>query len=132
MARSSRTPPQPFRPRPSRSARPLLADIGLPRPEPFKPDPFQKEAVRLIAKSDVLVSAPTGSGKTWIAERAMERVLNQGGRSWYASPLKALSNAKLLEFAKVFGPEQVGILTGDRKENPQAPIIVGTTEILRN
>jgi ATP-dependent RNA helicase HelY len=47
-------------------------------------------------------------------------------------PLKALTNAKLIEFAEIFGPENVGILTGDRKESPDAPIIVGTTEILRN
>ena len=122
----------PFRPRASRPARPLLARIGLPERTPFKADPFQEEAVRLAAGEDVLVSAPTGSGKTWIAEQAMARVLDQGGRSWYASPLKALSNAKLLEVGQAFGRDRVGILTGDRKENPEAPIIVGTTEILRN
>ncbi len=64
--------------------------------------------------------------------QAIERILDKGGRAWYASPLKALTNAKLLEFADYFGAQNVGILTGDRKENPDAPIIVGTTEILRN
>jgi len=132
MPARSRPSTPPFLPRISRPARPLLARIGLPESTPFKADPFQKEAVRLAVEDDVLVSAPTGSGKTWIAEQAMDRVLAFGGRCWYASPLKALSNAKLLEFSQTFGPDRVGILTGDRKENSGAPVIVGTTEILRN
>ena len=77
-------------------------------------------------------NSSTGSGKTWIALTATEKLLVNQGRSWYASPLKALSNSKYTEFSKQFGGDNVGILTGDRKENPQAPIIVGTTEILRN
>jgi len=124
--------PASFHPRASRPAQTLLADIGLPEDRLFAPDPFQSEAVRLVEKNDLLVSAPTGAGKTWIAEQAMRRLLDQGKKTWYASPLKALSNAKLLEFGQAFGRENVGILTGDRKENPGAPIIVGTTEILRN
>ncbi len=110
----------------------VFARIGVPPKKRFKPDPFQEEAVAMIGRSDCLVSAPTGSGKTWIAQEAIQRVHGKGSRAWYASPLKALTNAKLLEFGKVFGPENVGILTGDRKENTDAPIIVGTTEILRN
>ncbi len=121
-----------FRPRASKRAEPLLAQIGLPRKVRFKPDPFQTKSVELVQENDVLVSAPTGSGKTWIAEKAMEEVLSKGGRSWYASPLKALSNTKLIEFRERFGDPRVGILTGDRKENPDASLIVGTTEILRN
>ncbi len=78
------------------------------------------------------MTAPTGSGKTWIAEKAIARIQAGGGRSWYACPLKALSNAKYAEFSAIFGRQHVGILTGDRKENTDAPIIVGTTEILRN
>ncbi|MCX5896069.1 MAG: DEAD/DEAH box helicase, partial [Proteobacteria bacterium] len=66
------------------------------------------------------------------AVQAMKEMLSQGKRSWYASPLKALSNSKFHEFGIEFGTEKVGILTGDRKENTDAPIIVGTTEILRN
>ena len=76
--------------------------------------------------------APTGSGKTWIAEEAIRSVFLKGGRCWYASPLKALTNAKWVEFGYLFGPVNVGIVTGDTKENTDAPIIVGTTEILRN
>ncbi len=85
-----------------------------------------------MTASDCLVTAPTGAGKTWIAVQTIRRTFENGGRSWYASPLKALTNAKLMEFSAIFGPENVGILTGDRKERPDAPVIVGTTEILRN
>jgi ATP-dependent RNA helicase HelY len=115
-----------------KDARLLLDRIGIPEPSPFVPDPFQKEAVRRIAQEDVLVVAPTGSGKTWIALEATKAYLARGQRIWYATPLKALSNAKYEEFGEALGVEQVGILTGDRKENPDAPVIVGTTEILRN
>ncbi len=124
-------PPR-FRPRASRRLKPLLDRIGVPEAAPFVPDPFQQEAVLALEQSDVLVTASTGSGKTWIALKAMEKLLANGGRSWYASPLKALSNSMYTEFCHRFGEQNVGILTGDRKEKPQAPIIVGTTEILRN
>jgi ATP-dependent RNA helicase HelY len=110
----------------------VFAAIGTPEKVPFTPDPFQLEALAALEKSDCLVCVPTGAGKTWIAEQAMARIHSTGGKSWYASPLKALSNAKHAEFGRIFGPDQVGILTGDRKENTEAPIIVGTTEILRN
>ena len=78
------------------------------------------------------MTAPTGAGKTWVAEQALAQFFELGGRCWYASPLKALTNAKLQEFSAIFGSQNVGILTGDRKENSEAAIIVGTTEILRN
>lgn len=110
----------------------VFASIGVPDKTPFKPDPFQLEAISAIERSDCLVTAPTGVGKTWIAQQAIDRIYEKGGKSWYASPLKALSNAKYGEFSEIFGAKNVGILTGDRKENPDAPIIVGTTEILRN
>ena len=110
----------------------VFARIGVPASQPFKPDPFQLRALTAIRRADCLVSAPTGSGKTWIAEEAISKIRKKNGKAWYASPLKALTNSKHLEFAARFGPEQVGILTGDRKENPDAPIIAGTTEILRN
>ncbi len=86
----------------------------------------------MIKDYDVLVSAPTGSGKTWIASQAIHSYLAGDLRIWYASPLKALSNSIYQEFCREFGPSYCGILTGDRKENPNAPVIVGTTEILRN
>ena len=106
--------------------------IGVPEPTPFKPDPFQLEALEKLGDHDVVVSAPTGSGKTWIAIEAIREHLRRGLRSWYASPLKALSNSTYQELCHEFSPELCGILTGDRKENPGAPVIVGTTEILRN
>jgi superfamily II RNA helicase len=106
--------------------------IGKPGPREFIPDPFQLDAIEKLKEGDVLVSAPTGAGKTWIAIQAIRRNLSQNLRTWYASPLKALSNSLYEEFKTVFGPESCGILTGERKENSDAPVIVGTTEILRN
>lgn len=112
--------------------KPVLEKIGMPENQDFTPDAFQLQAIEALENNDVLVTAPTGAGKTWIAEKAIERVFASGGRCWYACPLKALSNSIYAEFGQIFGEENLGILTGDRKENPQAPIIVGTTEILRN
>ncbi len=110
----------------------LLSGIGTPKPSPFVPDAFQLEALEAIEKEDVLVTAPTGSGKTWIAREEIRRLLADGKRAWYTTPLKALTNSKYMEFSEEFGAEKVGILTGDRKENYDAPLIVGTTEIYRN
>jgi ATP-dependent RNA helicase HelY len=115
-----------------RDLRQLLAGIGAPQPAPFKPDPFQLEALAALEFEDVLVTAPTGSGKTWIAREEIRRLMKAGKRAWYTTPLKALTNSKYAEFSEEFGPRQVGILTGDRKENSGAPLIVGTTEIFRN
>ncbi len=116
----------------SRELGKLLKGIGTPPPSPFQPDPFQLEALAALEFEDVLVTAPTGSGKTWIAREEIRRLLESGKRAWYTSPLKALTNSKYQEFTDEFGRERVGILTGDRKENSDAPLIVGTTEIFRN
>src|SRR2546425_11259442 len=115
-----------------RELRELLSGIGSPKPTAFKPDPFQLEALAALEFEDVLVTAPTGSGKTWIAREEIRRLLDAGKRAWYTTPLKALTNSKYAEFSEEFGVAQVGILTGDRKENSNAPLIVGTTEIYRN
>lgn len=117
---------------PSRETKRLLEGIGTPRAAPFKPDEFQLESLAALEYEDVLVTAPTGSGKTWIAREEIRRLLNSGRRAWYTSPLKALTNSKYQEFIDEFGAVNVGILTGDRKENSDAPLIVGTTEIYRN
>ncbi len=75
---------------------------------------------------------PTGSGKTYVAIEATRRAIEAERTVIYTSPLKALSNTKFTEFTKIFGAERVGILTGDRRDNPQAPLLIMTTEILRN
>ena len=115
-----------------KAVRKLLEGIGTPEAKPFVPDAFQIEALEAIETQDVLVTAPTGSGKTWIAREEIRRLLEAGKRAWYTTPLKALTNSKYTEFSAEFGAENVGILTGDRKENWNAPLIVGTTEIYRN
>lgn len=116
----------------TRDVRKLLEGIGTPRQGNFQPDPFQTEALAALEFEDVLVTAPTGSGKTWIAREEIRRLIAAGKRAWYTTPLKALTNSKYQEFSAEFGASQVGILTGDRKENSGAPVIVGTTEIFRN
>jgi ATP-dependent RNA helicase HelY len=121
-----------FKPAADPQLKRIFASIGAPAKKPFSPDPFQVKAIKTVKHSDCLVTAPTGAGKTWIAEQAIGAIHRKGGRAWYATPLKALTNAKLTEFSEIFGTAQVGILTGDRKENSDAPIIVGTAEILRN
>ncbi|MCA1795901.1 MAG: DEAD/DEAH box helicase [Desulfobacteraceae bacterium] len=110
----------------------IFEKIGVPDDKPFVPDPFQIEAIEAIQETDCLVTAPTGAGKTWIAEEVTRKSLEKAGRIWYATPLKALTNSIHNRFSQLFGPENVGILTGDIKENADAPVIIGTTEILRN
>jgi superfamily II RNA helicase len=110
----------------------ILEGIGVPEPSPFVPDPWQTEAVEYLAHSDVIVSAPTGSGKTYVAIQAIKQAMALNQTVIYTSPLKALSNTKFMEFSQLFGSDQVGILTGDRRDNAQAPLLVMTTEILRN
>ncbi len=133
-ARKTRKPKnrEPIKPGSDKSLKNIFSSIGVPEKTAFEPDPFQIEAVAAIKKADCLVTAPTGAGKTWIAVEAIRDVFNAGGQAWYASPLKALTNAKYVEFSEIFGASNLGILTGDRKENTNAPILVGTTEILRN
>ena len=116
----------------SRDVQRLLTGIGTPPITAFTPDPFQLEALAALEFEDVLVTAPTGSGKTWIAREEIRRLLAADRHAWYTSPLKALTNSKYEEFIEEFGAERVGILTGDRKENTDAPLVVGTTEIYRN
>ncbi|MER3424202.1 MAG: hypothetical protein C4293_14260 [Nitrospiraceae bacterium] len=110
----------------------FLAGIGVPPPQLFVPDQWQEEALAHLAMTDVIVSVPTGSGKTYVAIEAAKRAIDAERTVIYTSPLKALSNTKFTEFSKIFGPESVGILTGDRRDNPQAPLLIMTTEILRN
>lgn len=99
----------------------------------FIPDEFQKEAFDFIDKSkSVVVCAPTGAGKTCIAEHAIQRALEENTRLFYTTPLKALSNQKFYDFGKKYGEGNVGLLTGDTSINREAPIVVMTTEVFRN
>ena len=120
----------------------ILRGLGEPPAAPFAPAPFQQAALDALGRGDVLVSAPTGSGKTWIAEQEIARLLEPPGgpvpsgtaapRVWYTTPLKALSNQKFRRFQGMYGEDRVGLLTGERRLNARAPVVVATTEILRN
>ncbi len=100
---------------------------------PFPLDPFQLEAIdALNIGHSVVVSAPTGSGKTLVGEYAIHRALSHGRKVFYTTPLKALSNQKLRDFRHQFGADNVGLLTGDMSLNREARIVVMTTEIFRN
>src|SRR2546427_8133192 len=100
---------------------------------PFPLDDYQVKAIQALdAGESVLVAAPTGSGKTVVAEFAVERALAHHHKVFYTTPLKALSNQKFGDLAARYGPNRVGLLTGDNSINPEAPIVVMTTEVLRN
>ncbi|CAN5132335.1 DEAD/DEAH box helicase [soil metagenome] len=100
----------------------------------FDLDPFQIESCRLLeAGNSVLVAAPTGAGKTIVAEFAVFMAMKRrSAKVFYTAPIKALSNQKFQEFVAEYGPDEVGLLTGDTNINPQARIVVMTTEVLRN
>ena len=119
-------------PQPAANLSAFLEGIGVPPPRPFVPDAWQEEALAYLVETDVIVSVPTGSGKTYVAIEAARRAIESDRTVIYTSPLKALSNTKFTEFSRLFGADRVGILTGDRRDNPQAPLLIMTTEILRN
>ena len=100
---------------------------------PFELDDFQKDACNFIdAGKSVVVCAPTGAGKTVIAEHAIHRALAEGKRIFYTTPLKALSNQKYYDFGQKYGQDNVGLLTGDTSINRNGQIVVMTTEVFRN
>jgi ATP-dependent RNA helicase HelY len=101
---------------------------------PFRLDPFQREAIEKLdrGRGGVLVSAPTSSGKTIVAEYAIFRALQDGAKVLYTTPLKALSNQKYHDFVRAYGESMVGLVTGENTINDDAPVVVMTTEILRN
>ena len=100
---------------------------------PFELDPFQIEACHALENGKgVLVAAPTGAGKTIIGEFAVDLVINSGGKCFYTTPIKALSNQKFTELCIKYGESKIGLLTGDISINSEAQIVVMTTEVLRN
>lgn len=100
---------------------------------PFELDDFQKEACNCISNGEsVVVCAPTGAGKTVIAEHAIHCALKEGTRMFYTTPLKALSNQKFNDFSNKYGADKVGLLTGDSSFNRDAQIVIMTTEVFRN
>ena len=100
---------------------------------PFELDDFQKEACDYITNGkSVVVCAPTGAGKTVIAEHAINQALKNGYKVFYTTPLKALSNQKYNDFSQKYGAEKVGLLTGDSSYNRNGQIVVMTTEVFRN
>jgi ATP-dependent RNA helicase HelY len=112
---------------PTRVRHDFVAALG------FDLDPFQVRALDAIdAGRSVLVAAPTGSGKTVVAEYAVARALAEQSKAFYTTPLKALSNQKFGDLVRRHGAERVGLLTGDNVINPDAPVVVMTTEVLRN
>ena len=99
----------------------------------FGIDPFQRRACQALEDGlGVLVCAPTGAGKTIVGEFAVHVALAEGGKCFYTTPIKALSNQKYHDLAQVHGDENVGLLTGDNSINSSAPVVVMTTEVLRN
>ncbi len=100
---------------------------------PFELDAFQLGAMDALDKGhSVVVAAPTGAGKTVVAEYAVARALAAGAKAFYTAPLKALSNQKFADFTRIYGSGRVGLLTGDNAINGDAPVVVMTTEVLRN
>ena len=99
----------------------------------YELDPFQVQAVEAIDRGEsLIVAAPTGCGKTLIAEYAVDVSMERNKRVIYTAPIKALSNQKYRDFRKRFGEEVVGIQTGDVTINPEGKLLIMTTEIFRN
>src|SRR3954453_22686359 len=99
----------------------------------FELDDFQRRSCQALENGHgVLVAAPTGSGKTVVGEFAVHLALARGQKCFYTTPIKALSNQKYADLVRRHGSDSVGLLTGDNTINGEAPIVVMTTEVLRN
>jgi ATP-dependent RNA helicase HelY len=119
--------PTPRTPRLTELRSSFAARLGFPL------DPFQQVACDALDRGhSVLVSAPTGSGKTVVADYGVARAKASSRKAFYTTPLKALSNQKFAELAAVYGPDDTGLLTGDVTHKPRASVVVMTTEVLRN
>ncbi|MFD1150966.1 DEAD/DEAH box helicase [Saccharothrix hoggarensis] len=131
MSSTSRSPADSYADFRRRSSRPKLADfLGVIS---FDLDPFQQRACEALEDGHgVLVCAPTGAGKTVVGEFAVHLALSEGSKCFYTTPIKALSNQKYADLVARYGSKKVGLLTGDTSVNGDAPIVVMTTEVLRN
>jgi len=131
MTADDATPAERYAAYRARRTHPVLGEFrGL---QEFGLDDFQERACREVEEGrGVLVAAPTGSGKTIVGEFAIHLALHQGRKAFYTTPIKALSNQKYADLVRRYGPEQVGLLTGDHSINGEAPVVVMTTEVLRN
>ncbi|RKT55905.1 DEAD/DEAH box helicase [Saccharothrix australiensis] len=131
MSRASRSPADQYADFRRRSTRPQLADFLSVLS--FELDPFQQRACEALEDGHgVLVCAPTGAGKTVVGEFAVHLALSEGRKCFYTTPIKALSNQKYADLVARYGPGKVGLLTGDTSVNGDAPVVVMTTEVLRN
>src|ERR1700750_3439456 len=114
-----------------RSRHPALNDFSAGYS--FELDPFQLEACAALEDGyGVLVCAPTGAGKTVVGEFAVHLALQAGQKCFYTTPIKALSNQKYADLVERYGADEIGLLTGDTPVTPDAPVVVMTTEVLRN
>ncbi|MCG8923687.1 RNA helicase [Lentzea sp. CC55] len=131
MSRASRSPAEAYADSRRRAQRPKLTDFGSVIS--FELDPFQRQACEALEDGHgVLVCAPTGAGKTVVGEFAVHLALSEGRKCFYTTPIKALSNQKFADLTARYGPENIGLLTGDTSVNGGAPVVVMTTEVLRN
>src|ERR1700761_4083552 len=128
---SARTPAQRYAAFRDRQAHPELASFQALYD--FEFDDFQLQACTALNDGNgVLVAAPTGSGKTVVGEFAVHLALERGLKCFYTTPIKALSNQKYADLVRRYDSKSVGLLTGDNSINGEAPVVVMTTEVLRN
>ncbi|MEU7527590.1 DEAD/DEAH box helicase [Saccharothrix sp. NPDC042600] len=131
MSRTSRSPADAYADFRRKSSRPKLTDFLSVLS--FELDPFQQRACEALEDGHgVLVCAPTGAGKTVVGEFAVHLALSEGSKCFYTTPIKALSNQKYADLVARYGAKNVGLLTGDTSVNGGAPVVVMTTEVLRN
>lgn len=131
MSSASRSPAEAYADSRRRAERPKLTDFLSVIS--FELDPFQRQACEALEDGHgVLVCAPTGAGKTVVGEFAVHLALTEGRKCFYTTPIKALSNQKFADLTARYGAESIGLLTGDTSVNGGAPVVVMTTEVLRN